>query len=284
MINRLTCISHWPNCQWCSKGSTHLVNPDDDSGSHSDTDSNEHPDSYDSDPYPDGGDMDETEPHDYNTEIENVEFALGVTGGYTSTFANSTLDAQSLPANSTMKDTLRMHLRMRKVSRMLVNVRDRDSSADALATTSTESATSLSADLGESWYYNSSDNLSSTQTTNISPSPFTTPDSDSPASATNTRLASSLGGQTSGVSTQAYDMSTLGPSPVAAVGYPDLPFSGSPLLPTIIPTGVWSSADGSSTTTQHVIDGTPRPAQAPVKTHKVSCTPSPTSHLAPSAS
>jgi len=63
--------SHWPDCNWCSRGTTHLVNPG--NGGNNDTDgddgSNGNPESGppdpnnvpdDSDPYPDGGDMDES--------------------------------------------------------------------------------------------------------------------------------------------------------------------------------------------------------------------------------
>ncbi|KIM85366.1 hypothetical protein PILCRDRAFT_817373 [Piloderma croceum F 1598] len=51
---------HWPDCNWCGRGTTHLANPgagDGNSGSDSDPpDPDSPPDN--SDPYPDGGDMD----------------------------------------------------------------------------------------------------------------------------------------------------------------------------------------------------------------------------------
>lgn len=67
---------------------------------------------------------------------------------------------------------------------------------------------------------------------------------------------------------------------------PQAPIGGLLPLPTNPPTGVLPVPGDTTQTSDHVINGTPAPAQAPAKTRTVkpSCTPSPTSSLAPSAS
>jgi hypothetical protein len=72
----------------------------------------------------------------------------------------------------------------------------------------------------------------------------------------------------------------------SAADFPQAPI-GEPLpLPTDPPLGVVPTPTDGTQTTDHTIVGTPVPAQAPVKTGppKASCTPSPTSSLAPTAS
>jgi hypothetical protein len=57
-------------------------------------------------------------------------------------------------------------------------------------------------------------------------------------------------------------------------------------LPTNPPTNILPIPGDGAQTSDHIINGTPAPAQAPAKTQTVkpSCTPSPTSNLAPTAS
>lgn len=72
----------------------------------------------------------------------------------------------------------------------------------------------------------------------------------------------------------------------SAADVPQASINGPLLLPSDIFTGLVPTPTDSTQTTDHIIVGTPIPAQAPVKTGppKASCTPSPTSSLAPTAS
>jgi hypothetical protein len=79
--------------------------------------------------------------------------------------------------------------------------------------------------------------------------------------------------------------STLYPSESEA-DLPQAPIVGPPPVPTNPPTNILPTSSDGTQTSDHIINGTPAPAEAPAKTQtlKPSCTPSPTSSLAPTAS
>ena len=72
--------SHWPDCNWCSKGSTHFVSPnstDPDSGDSDDTDDSDGSGYPDNPGYPadsDGNSTDVSDTEDLRAETVNVNF------------------------------------------------------------------------------------------------------------------------------------------------------------------------------------------------------------------
>jgi hypothetical protein len=261
----IICHSHWPNCNWCSRGTTHLANPGDgDSDPDPDLDPPD-PDTVpdDSDLYPDGGDM------DYNgsdgDDAQAISDALGAMSAGNipapapvNSTAGPALDSSTAATKRRAPRNIAPKMRMQKVRRVSL---DLDKGLYVVIHHSTTSWADSSTDTSTStWSDDSADSQSNS---------LTDPSTDAlPPSSTNGHSVTP----------------TFQPLESAA----DLPKSPIRVLPlpTNLPTSVLPTSGDSTQTSDHIINGTPAPAQAPAKTRpvKASCTPSPTSSLAPSAS
>lgn len=98
-----------------------------------------------------------------------------------------------------------------------------------------------------------------------------------------TRSSTISTGRWSDTSTDTQSITSLSQPSESVADVPQLPIDGPP---PDLPTDVLPIPGDSAQTSDHIINGTPAPAQAPAKTQtaKASCTPSPSSNLAPTAS
>lgn len=288
-ILRLCTKSHWPNCNWCGKGGNdHLANPGNDTNE--DPDSDPDASTSNSDLYPDGGDMDYS---DSSQEMITDDVML------MPAIPLRAMDYMALisPDNFTdiddkvMLRNLAVGRGMRKIRRTYsLTGNEEDKEFDASASSQKESWTAPSkkswSQSSETWkktwtesgitYYAESD-WSDARETVVSTNTWSghiVEDSDVRQITSVSTSPSRLGSPTSLASSD-----TLAPTAILAAG-----FGGAPSLPS---GPLVETVPLSSTSSENVLTGTPTPAQAPARTgkpDKPSCTPSPTSRLAPSAS